>query len=108
MYIYIFGNVLVGIKLCTRRKVTSEDKFFINLCIKGVIVFKYVLSYCTFISFNKRLSIGTNHIGGMMVIVIALSVVDHVFEPRSGQTKHSRIDVFEPRSGQTKHSRIGI
>ena len=33
----------------------------------------------------------TNHIGSVMVRVLALSAVDRVFEPRSGQTKNYKI-----------------
>jgi hypothetical protein len=48
-----------------------------------------------------------NHIGGVMIIVLASSVVDRGFEPRSDQS--SVVDGgFEPRSGQTKDYIIGI
>ena len=40
---------------------------------------------------NTSLYCDTNHIGGVMVI--ASSVVDRVFEPRSGQTKDYKIDI---------------
>ena len=38
-------------------------------------------------------SISRNHIGGVMVSVLAASVVDRGFEPRSGQTKDYRIGI---------------
>ena len=34
-----------------------------------------------------------NHIGGVMVSVLASSVVDRGFDPRSGQTKDYKIDI---------------
>ncbi len=34
-----------------------------------------------------------NRIGGIMVIMFALSVVDHGFEPRSGQSKDNKISI---------------
>ena len=34
-----------------------------------------------------------NHIGGIMVSVLASSEVDRGFEPRSGQTKDYKIDI---------------
>ena len=35
-----------------------------------------------------------NHIGGVMVSVLASSAVDRGFEPRSGQTKDYEIGIF--------------
>ena len=35
----------------------------------------------------------SNRIGGVMVSVLALSVVDRGFEPRSGQTKDYKIGI---------------
>jgi hypothetical protein len=35
----------------------------------------------------------TNHIGGVMVSVLASSVVDREFKPRSGQTKDYKIGI---------------
>ena len=35
-----------------------------------------------------------NHIGGVMVSVLAPSVVDRRFEPQSGQTKDCNIDIY--------------
>ena len=35
----------------------------------------------------------TNHIGSVMVRVLALSAVDGVFKPRLGQTKDYKIDM---------------
>jgi hypothetical protein len=40
-------------------------------------------------------SYNTNHIGGVMVRVLASSAVDRGFEPRSGHTKdYIQIDIF--------------
>jgi len=41
----------------------------------------------------------TNHIGGVMVGVLALSAVDHRLELRLGQTKDYRIGIFWFESG---------
>jgi hypothetical protein len=40
-----------------------------------------------------RISKGTNHIGGVMVSVLASSVVDRGFEPRSGHIKDFDIGI---------------
>jgi hypothetical protein len=40
---------------------------------------------------NDLSSVIYNRIGGVMVSVLASSVVDHGFEPRSGQTKDYKI-----------------
>ena len=42
----------------------------------------------------------TNHIGGVMVSVLASSVVDRGFEPCSGQTKDFKIGIccFSPKN----------
>jgi hypothetical protein len=36
----------------------------------------------------------TNHIGGVMVSVLASSVVDREFKPRSGQTKDYKTRIW--------------
>ena len=54
---------------------------------------KSVLSVLIFFS-EANGSIGTNRIGGVMVIVLVSSaVLDRGFEPRSGQTKDYKIDI---------------
>ena len=35
----------------------------------------------------------TNHIGGVMISMLASSALDHRFESRSGQTKDSKIGI---------------
>jgi hypothetical protein len=42
-----------------------------------------------------------NRIGGVMVSVLASSVVDHGFEPRSGQTKDYKIGICCFSANQT-------
>ena len=55
-----------------------------------------------------------NRIGGVMVSVIASSMVDRGFEPRSGQTKDYKIDIccFSAKHaalrGQSKDCWLGI
>ena len=44
-----------------------------------------------------------NPIGGVMVSVLASSVVDRGFEPRSGQTKDYEINVFVASPLSTQH-----
>ena len=44
-----------------------------------------------------------DHIGGVIVIVLASSVVDHGFEPRSGQTKDYKIGIC---CFSTKHTAL--
>jgi hypothetical protein len=41
-------------------------------------------------NFNN-ISVILDHIGGVMVSMLALSVVDHGFKPRTGQTKNYEI-----------------
>jgi hypothetical protein len=42
---------------------------------------------------SNGFSLITNRIGGVMVSVLASSVVDRGFEPRSGQTKDNKIGI---------------
>jgi hypothetical protein len=51
----------------------------------------YIFS-CT-VSFVDPTPILLNHIGGVMVSVLASSAVDRGFEPRSGQTKDYKIGI---------------
>ena len=53
-----------------------------------------------FISF---LFIQQNRIGGVMISVLASSVVDRGFEPRSGQTKDYEINIFVASLISTQH-----
>jgi hypothetical protein len=46
-----------------------------------------------FIHFVSFVTMRVNRIGGVMVSVLASSVVDHGFEPRSGQTKDFKIGI---------------
>ena len=46
---------------------------------------------CVTVKVNDLSSVIHNRIGGVMVSVLASSVVDHGFEPRSGQTKDYKI-----------------
>ena len=51
-----------------------------------------LLSYCDKV--YSRGNINQKHrIGGVMVSVLASSVVDHGYEPQSGQTKDYKIDI---------------
>ena len=42
---------------------------------------------------SLTLIVKNNHIGGVMVSVLATSAVDRVFEPRSGKTKDYKIGI---------------
>jgi len=53
-------------------------------------VFLYLLLGCCVVSPS---SVYGNRIGGVMAGVLDSSVVDHGFEPRSGQTKDYRIGI---------------
>ena len=44
-------------------------------------------------SFTVYFQTDKNRIGGIMVSVLTSSVVDHGFEPRSGQTKYYKIGI---------------
>jgi hypothetical protein len=46
---------------------------------------------CVTVKVNDLSSVIYNRISGVMVSVLASSVVDHGFEPRSGQTKDYKI-----------------
>ena len=48
---------------------------------------------CVTVKVNDLSSVIYNRIGGVMVSVLASSVVDHGFEPRSGQTKDYKIGI---------------
>jgi hypothetical protein len=49
---------------------------------------------CCHHSVNVCIQLSGNRIGGVMVSVFALSVVDCVFEPRSGHTKDYNIGIW--------------
>jgi hypothetical protein len=51
-------------------------------------LFSYILSRTSEFSM-----IFENHIGGVMVSVLASSAIDHVFKPRSGKTNHHKIGI---------------
>ena len=69
------------------------------------LLFVYLLNFCPVFSMQSIFNsiyivlpnltdINLNHIGGvMMVSVLASSVVDHGFEPRSDQTKDFKISI---------------
>jgi hypothetical protein len=52
------------------------------------VAFELLSSLCTCILFSI-----VYNIGGVMVSVLASSVIDHVLEPRSGQTKDYKIGI---------------
>jgi hypothetical protein len=54
--------------------------------------------------FNANSAI--NHIGGVMVSVLASSAIYHVFKPRSGKTKHNKIGISLFRSIKEKKQRM--
>ena len=54
------------------------------------ILFRYSFQWIEHHTSNK---LETNHIGGVMVKVLASSAVDRRFEPRSGQTKDYTISI---------------
>ena len=47
----------------------------------------------TKIQIQIHFRVKTNHIGGVMVNVLALSAIDRGFEPRSGKTKDYKIGI---------------
>ena len=71
-------------------------------------MFPGVCSVGALISLNKRLFRFRrwiiNHISGVMAIVLASCVVDHGFEPRSGQTKDYKIGIC---CLSAKHTALG-
>jgi hypothetical protein len=54
---------------------------------------KQMVNNFTNMKYLSQLSSLWNRIGGVMVSVLATSVVDRVFEPRSGQTKDYKIGI---------------
>jgi hypothetical protein len=56
---------------------------------------------------DSYLSYTVNRIGCVMVIVLASSVVDRGFEPRSGQTKHYKIGICCFSAKHTERAKTG-
>jgi hypothetical protein len=53
----------------------------------------FQLDWCQFIFRDCDFSYTVNHIGGVMVSVLALGAVDRGFDPRSGHTRDYEIGI---------------
>ena len=71
--------------------------FFIrrrDWCLRKMVINIDLLTYLYIFTFSLYTNIWENHIGGVMVSVLASNAVDRGFEPRSGQTKDYKIQWY--------------
>jgi hypothetical protein len=105
--IYYFGAIFWNHDQKKMKLPVHRYSYMVKYLIKFVVIINrrwekliylstgsFFLSWSWFQILRQNISLFLNHIGGIMVTVLASSAVDRVFESRSGQTKYYKIGIF--------------